>query len=143
MKLKLLAAILFSLTTAVQADVIVYPKNGQSQEQTEKDKYECFQWAKQNTGVDPTSTSSQQASSGGSSVGRGVARGAVAGLIVGNVADGSGSKGAAAGAILGGTSSAVKDNRKKSAQQQQSATARQTYDRAYAACMEGRGYSVK
>jgi len=37
----------------VQADLYVYPKNGQSADQTDKDKYECYNWAKKDTGFDP------------------------------------------------------------------------------------------
>lgn len=32
----------------------VYPKNGQSEEQTAKDRYECYRWAADQTGFDPT-----------------------------------------------------------------------------------------
>src|SRR5258708_13270866 len=34
--------------------VFVYPANGQSPEQTERDRYECHVWAVQQTGVDPS-----------------------------------------------------------------------------------------
>ena len=34
-------------------DLIVFPANGQTQEQVEKDKSECYGWAKQETGFDP------------------------------------------------------------------------------------------
>jgi hypothetical protein len=34
-------------------DLIVFPAKGQSQEQMEKDKFECYGWAKQQTGFDP------------------------------------------------------------------------------------------
>ena len=40
-------------TGTVMADLYVYPKNGQSAEQTDKDKYECYNWAKGDTGFDP------------------------------------------------------------------------------------------
>lgn len=36
------------------AGLIVYPKNGQSEDQTNKDKFECHQWAVGQTGFDPT-----------------------------------------------------------------------------------------
>jgi hypothetical protein len=36
------------------ADVFLYPKNGQSEEQQGKDKYECHRWAANQTGFDPT-----------------------------------------------------------------------------------------
>jgi hypothetical protein len=37
-----------------QADLIVYPKNGQSKDQQAADQYECHNWAKGQTGFDPT-----------------------------------------------------------------------------------------
>ncbi len=35
-------------------DLMVYPKNGQSQDQQAADRYECHGWAKGQTGFDPT-----------------------------------------------------------------------------------------
>jgi hypothetical protein len=35
-------------------DLIAYPKNGQSDEQLGKDKFECHKWAVAQTGFDPT-----------------------------------------------------------------------------------------
>jgi hypothetical protein len=69
---------------ASSTDLIAYPKNGQSQEQLGKDKFECYRWAVGQTGFDPTLPG------GGSSPGN-----------------------------------------------------RSNYLRAQAACLEGRGYSVK
>jgi hypothetical protein len=66
------------------SDLIAYPKNGQSQEQLGKDKFECHQWAVGQTGFDPTQPG-------------------------------------------GGTAPGNRSN----------------YLRAQAACLEGRGYSVK
>jgi hypothetical protein len=37
-----------------QDDLIVYPKNGQSKDQQAADQYECYNWAKGQTGFDPT-----------------------------------------------------------------------------------------
>jgi hypothetical protein len=37
-----------------QAGLMVYPKNGQSEDQTNKDKFECHKWAVGQTGFDPT-----------------------------------------------------------------------------------------
>ncbi len=37
-----------------QQDLIVYPKNGQSADQQAADKYECYSWARGQTGFDPT-----------------------------------------------------------------------------------------
>ena len=36
------------------SDLIAYPKNGQSEEQLGKDKFECHRWAVGQTGFDPT-----------------------------------------------------------------------------------------
>lgn len=35
-------------------DFFVYPKNGQSPEQQSADRFECYNWSKQQTGFDPT-----------------------------------------------------------------------------------------
>ena len=137
--------LLCGLSTSLLAqELFIYPQKGQSQEQQEKDKYECYQWARQRTGVDPVrGTPAPSSSSGDGTVARGALRGAVGGLIIGNVADGSGSKGAAAGAVLGGTRSAIRKGQQQSAQQQQTAAVQADYNRAYSACLEGRGYTVK
>jgi hypothetical protein len=39
------------------ADVFVYPKNGQSESQQSTDRYECHAWAVQQSGFDPTKPS--------------------------------------------------------------------------------------
>jgi hypothetical protein len=42
------------LVSHVQAqDLIVFPAQGQSNEQMEKDKFECYTWARDQTGFDP------------------------------------------------------------------------------------------
>jgi len=40
-------------TALAQSQPIIYPAKGQSQQQMEKDKYECYTWAKGQTGFDP------------------------------------------------------------------------------------------
>jgi len=35
-------------------DFFMYPRNGQSEQQQAKDRYECHQWARRQTGYDPT-----------------------------------------------------------------------------------------
>ena len=137
----------------------IYPVKGQSAEQQEKDKHECYSWAKGQTGFDPmqvpTATApppEQQAQQGG--VGRGAARGAATGAIVGQIADDDPGKGAAigaaSGALVGGMRRRDQQAQQQQAQQQwaQQETAnyenqRNNYNRAYSACLEGRGYTVK
>lgn len=138
------------LASAAQAEVFVYPKPGQSQEQFESDQYACHNWAKQQTGFDPGAPPQAAApppQQGGAVKGaaRGAAVGAVGGAIGGNAG-----KGAAVGAAVGGTGGAMRQNRnnRASAQASQQAQAQQqaaygNYEKAYATCLAGRGYSVK
>lgn len=53
-----LAMTLFALGASVvhaqQGGAFVYPKAGQSEQQQSKDRYECHQWAVQQTGFDPS-----------------------------------------------------------------------------------------
>jgi hypothetical protein len=37
-------------------DPIFYPAKGQTEDQLEKDKFECYNWAKKRTGFDPMKT---------------------------------------------------------------------------------------
>lgn len=66
-------------------DVYIYATKGQGQQQQEKDKYECYNWARQQTGFDPmarpqaTSPPPQQSSVGALG---GAARGAAIVVIV-------------------------------------------------------------
>ena len=133
------------------AEVFAYPKKGQSQEVFEKDQFECHKWAKGQTGVDPTQPQAAAAAPppqrGGAVRGgaRGAALGAVGGAIGGNAG-----KGAAIGAGVGATAGAMKqaNRNQQAAQAQQQAQAqaqagRGDYDKAYAVCLEGRGYQVR
>jgi hypothetical protein len=45
------------------ASIYVYPRNGQSEEQTSQDRYECHQWAVSQTGYDPTTATPETQSS--------------------------------------------------------------------------------
>jgi hypothetical protein len=135
----------------VEAGSFVYPKKGQSQEQQQKDQYECHLWAADQSGVDPmnpTQPAPATAQSGGGEVVHGAARGAALGAIGGAIAGDAG-KGAAIGAAVGGGGGALKRRRGRQQQeqaqqqavQQQQADA-QTYQRALGVCLEGRGYQV-
>jgi outer membrane protein with glycine zipper len=139
------------LASAAQAEVFVYPKPGQSQDAFQKDQYECHNWAKQQTGFDPGQPSQAAAApppQQGGAV-RGAARGAAVGAVGGAIAGDAG-KGAAVGAAVGGTGGAMRQNRnnREAAQASQQAQAQQqaaygNYEKAYATCLSGRGYSVK
>ena len=163
--LKLMTLIVVTLLygTAVAQELVIYPAKDQSKEQTEKDKFACYSWAKGETGFDPmaapqatTPSPAQQTKS--------VARGAVVGGVgggalgagIGAIAGGSSGagKGAAIGVLSGGTIGGVRSHSQnqqtEQAQRQweQDQTAqyqqrRNNYNRAYGACLEGRGYTVR
>jgi hypothetical protein len=142
------------LSAPLRADeLMIYPKNAQSADQQEKDKFECYSWAKNESGFDPMAPPmateappQQQAPRGG--VVRGAARGAAVGAIIGDSDDAK--KGAAAGAAVGGMRR--RDQKRKEAQEQQQweqeqqriyAEKRDRYNRAYSVCLEAHDYIVK
>jgi hypothetical protein len=145
------AAAVISSAPASAQEPIVYPAKGQSKEQTEKDKYSCYSWAKGQTGFDPmqvpTATTPPPEQKGGAV--RGAAGGAIAGAAIGAIAGDAG-KGAAIGAASGGI---VGGARKRQSQKEQEQWAQEQaagydkrrgdYNRAWGACMEGKGYTVK
>lgn len=139
-------------------DMYAYPNKGQSQDQQQKDEYECFNWSKQQSGFDPMAmpTASAPAPSNkstGPGLLGGAAIGGAGGAIGGAILGGSAGKGAAIGAglggLFGGLSSSSKKNKNKQKhndwerqQAGQYQQARNNYNRAYSACMTGRGYTV-
>jgi len=150
----------FWVGLALAQELIVFPAKGQSQEQMEKDKYDCYTWAKQQTGFDPTQSQPPAQAAPAQSQGpqgeriKGAARGAAVGAVVGEIANDDAGKGAAAGAaggvMVGGMKS--RQSRRQQAQTQQQQTQQQdaaydqkrsTYNRALGACLEGKGYTVK
>src|SRR6185503_18623833 len=113
----------------------VYPQKGQSTDQQNKDSYECYGWAKAQSGVDPGQppAPARPGQHGRGALG-GAARGAAMGAAVGAIGGDAG-KGAAAGSVVGGVAGR---RRSMAAQQAQQQETRSAYDRAFAACMEGR-----
>jgi hypothetical protein len=117
----------------------VYPAKGQSAEQQQKDKWECHQWAVQQTGFDPSQPVEQSLPRSGllGGAARGAALGAVGGAIGGDAG-----KGAAIGAAVGGLGRVMRNRRANQYQQQAYTNSSDGYDRAYGACLQGRGYTV-
>lgn len=131
---------------------IVYPAKGQSAQQQQKDDGDCYVWAKQSTGIDPAvvaQTAPPQETgpaTGGGERARGAARGALGGAAIGAIAGDAG-EGAGIGAVVG-TMRGGREARQNQAARNQQAQAQQqqtinTYYRAFGACMEGRGYTIK
>jgi hypothetical protein len=140
-----------SLDGIAQSRPIAYPAKGQSPEKQQQDEGACYSWAKSNTGVDPTAVANAPPPPSGPAVGggervRGAARGAAGGAVIGAIAGDAGKGaaiGAATGTVVGG--SRARQNRRAAATQSQAQTqgAMDTFNRAFAACMEGRGYTIK
>ncbi len=134
------------------AQPYIFPNNDQSAEQQATERGSGESWAKQQTGYDPMMASSappSSSNSGGPSAIRGAARGAAAGAAIGAIAGDAG-KGAAMGAAGGGLMGGMRrqdQRRQEDAQRQdweaQQQAARSKYMRAFGACMEGKGYTVK
>jgi len=145
---------LLGLSQLVLAELIIFPAQGQSTEKMEKDKFECYGWAKGQTGFDPmalpttsTPAPSQEQKSGGAV--RGALGGAALGAILGDSSSAA-KRGAAAGGLIGGVRQANQNNqaqqRTEQWKQQEAskyANNRNDYNRAYSACLEGKGYTVK
>ena len=149
----LLSVLLMSDFALGQSDLMIYPNDGQDRDQQERDEFECYRWGKDQSGFDPMAAPQateppppQEARRGG--VGRGAVRGAAVGAIV-DGSDGA-RKGAAAGGAVGGIRRRDQVRRQEQAQRQweqeqvaQYEQKRSNYNRAFAACMEGRGYTVR
>jgi hypothetical protein len=148
----------FLTGAASSQELIIYPSKGQTQEQMEQDKFTCYSWAKQQTGFDPMEVPKatapppkQEAAKGG--LFRGAARGAAVGVAAGAIAGDAGKGaaiGAASGGLIGGMRRRDQARHQEQAQQEwaqdqaaQYAQKRNKYNRAYAACLEGKGYTVK
>lgn len=132
----------------------VFPAKEQTKETQDADEAACYKWAIEQSGVDPLNPPDVQAASvdtspDGTAV-RSAARGAAAGAAIGAIAGDAG-KGAAIGAATGGMGGmrAKRGGDARQKQQSEAAAAQQeadmmaSYKKAYSACMEGKGYTVK
>jgi hypothetical protein len=106
----------------------VYPQQGQSPQQQQTDESECSIWATQQTGYQPSASRSSDGAL------RGAARGAGVGAIGGAIAGDAGT-GAAVGAAVGGLSGGIRNHDENAR--------RHEFERAFSACMEGRGYTLR
>lgn len=144
--------------------VYFYPNAGQSPAQQDRDRFECYLWARQQTGFDPsqpqyapqTRVEVLPRPAPGHDTAVGAVSGAVLGAAVAGPRDaGSGAVvGALAGAVLGAASDAERQQQADRIEEQRynrADTARLAtlerraadYRRAMGACLEGRGYTVQ
>jgi hypothetical protein len=149
--------------TVVQAEpvpppIIVYPANGQTPEQQERDRYECHVWAVQQSGFDPSRSGVPPGErivvQPATPPGAGTAVGAIAGAILGAAI--AGPRDAGAGLVLGGITGAVVGsasdaNAQAQANYEQARVDRRAagmehaasnYRRAIDACLDARGYTT-
>jgi hypothetical protein len=147
-------------------EVFAYPQQGQTPEQTDRDRYDCHEWAVKQSNFDPSAPGvpphdQVRVASGppGPPPGTNTAIGAVAGAILGAVIAGprDAGFGAVAGGITGAAIGSTGDAANAEAQHEQIQVARaqdarqaavldqkaSNYRRAISACLEGRGYIVK
>jgi len=136
--------------------VYVFPAKDQKPDQQALDEQACYSWAVQQSGVDPlnmTPTKAQPVDkSPDGSVLAGAAVGAMGGAIVGGIVHpyhhhgGAAAAGAMVGAVAGAAHKSKKDAQKEQqAQQAAAATDKARVDsfkKAYATCLQGKGYSV-
>lgn len=110
----------------VSPPVYTYPAQGQGAVNVSRDRAECEAWAKQQTGYDPVKDTALAAILGGL-IGAGL--GAAAGEII----KGEPGKGAAAGGLAGAAIGGITGF----------TNSRDGFIRAYSACMQARGYTVR
>jgi hypothetical protein len=142
-----------------------FPQKGQTPEQQKQDESACAQWAQGQTGLSPEELQQQQQAAAASQqqaaqeadkprVARKLGKAALTGAALGGIDDamddGAG-KGAAMGATVGASRMRSENLEKKAdaqvgaadAQAEQAQANTQEYTRAYCACMEGKGYSIR
>ena len=128
----------------------VYPAHGQTYEQQQQDQFQCYEFGKNATGFDPMAPAPPPPPAPPKRAGffGGAFAGALLGVAVGAIAGNAGEGaaiGAASGGLFGGMRSQQQRNQQQQLQQQQAsqiASERSNYNRAYTACLEGRGYTV-
>ncbi len=138
----LLSAFLFSMP--VFAQQYVFPAEGQSPEQQKQDEAMCYNWAVENSGYDPVNPPDVQVAAQPSGPSGARVRGAARGAVIGEITHADTGNAAIAGAVIGGS----RDRRSRRAQQEQAVVAaeesgKDSFNNARAACLEGKGYSVK
>ncbi len=132
----------------------VFPSKDQDKATQDADETACFKWAKEQTGYDPMNPTKVVAAQADTSLDGsavvGAAGGAAAGAAIGAIAGDTG-QGAAIGAVvvgLRGRRSRVVGDQREQQQNEQAAAAKtkelaDEYNKAFTACMEGKGYTVK
>jgi hypothetical protein len=146
-----LIAVGFLVASAQAQELFVFPNEDQSQDQQDQDEFQCHRLARDRTGFDPmqtpTATRARPETQGGAL--RGAAGGALLGTAVGAIT-GDVRRGAAVGGVSGGLLGGMRRNDSRRQQDQWAdeqvaiyQSDRNAYNRAFTACMESRGYTVR
>jgi hypothetical protein len=135
------AGFLVAAAGSAAAQGYVYPGRGQSPEQQQRDMGDCHLWATQQSGANPAAMAPPSAAPQGHMI-RGATRGAAIGAVGGAIGGDAG-RGAAIGAASGALIGGFRRMDQRRAQEQAYAQASNSYARAYGACLEGRGYTVR
>lgn len=146
------------ISSYAMAGQFVYPAEGQSSDQQKQDEAACYSWAVDQSDYDPAKppaapSSAAQPTKRASPSGARI-KGAARGALIGEIADGDTGDAALAGAVLGGSSERRGHRRSQkqaqaTAQKQRAAALEKlesseiNFNKAQAACLEGRGYTVK
>jgi len=141
-----------SASPAAKIGLFVHPKNEQNPQQQASDESACYGLAQQQTGIDPAAPppAPPEADQKKGGAVKGAAGGAAGGAAIGAIAGDAGT-GAAVGATAGavrGRRQQKKANKQAEQQAQQQGQAQQqqgldTFRRAFSACLDSKGYSVK
>jgi uncharacterized protein YcfJ len=132
--------VLGAASVAAAPALVVYPAQGQSQKRQDRDRYECNQWAVEQTGFDPALAEPPPKKKGG--ILKGALGGAAVGGIIGSLSGDAG-KGAAIGGLAGGTVGGVSQGSKNARAEAYQEQNLEGYNRALGACLNGRGYTVR
>ena len=153
---------------AATLNVYVFPTQGQSSSQESEDEASCFQWAQQNTGVNPFTLQQQEqqqqqqsaqqqqkiqqsgAGAGAAGAVGGAAAGALIGGISGHSASAAAGYGAAAGFLFARRRAREKKEQASQQASQQSQQASQStsqemgnFKKAFSCCLKAKNYMVE
>lgn len=149
---------------APNVEVYAYPQAGQTPERQRRDRYECYNWSVEQTGFDPgrlpaNSTAPMVRVQPDPPAGHDTAVLAATGAIIGAAVSNphNAGAGAAVGAVVGAITGAASDsarqdearriedseNARISSNQERINRRAEEYRRAFAACMEARGYAIR
>jgi hypothetical protein len=151
-------------SAATLAQVYFYPKQNQTPERMDRDRYQCYQGAVKQTGFDPNASSlppkQRMAVIPAPAPGQEVAASTVIGAAIGAIAAGprhalgGAAIGAGTGVLVGTASASAKQESARQMEESLNSQEEARYDRdvegkasafrrAMSACLEGRGYGVQ